>query len=233
MKKSPEALNNEPSAEAMELNALKSSIAAPKSVEWLIKKEYIIHGKMASSNEITIMRRYNIIWSNGKVDLMDLAETLLDFNYNNSGDRTSWKNLWKNKHYVACTQVVLNLFNKKCEVTGNYDTATQNAAEDLIKQYNQDSSFKLASDKTVPSSAKNVIANALLFPKWKKSKEISDKSQISPDTRLAFSKTSYEPSTWIIKTLPYEAGKYYPEWTHGNTVANWGSGGNTWNDEDW
>ena len=233
MKKTSETLNNELSSERMELDELKADISSPKNIEWLIKKEYIINAKMASSNEMAIMRRYNIIWSNGKVDLMDLAETLLDFNYNNSGDRTSRKNLWKNKHYVACTQVVLNLFNKKCEVTGNYDKATQSAAEDLIKQYKHDSSFKLAADGTVPSSARNVIVNALLFPKWKKSTEITDKSQIKPDTRLAFSKTSYEPSTWIIKTLPYEAGKYYPEWTHGNTVIDGGLWGNGGNDDEW
>lgn len=232
MKKSPETLNNELSSERMELNELKADVASPKNVD-ILKKEYIIHGKMASSNEMATMRRYNIIWSNGKVDLMDLAETLLDFNYNNSWDRASRKNLWKNKHYVACTQVVLNLFNKKCEVTGNYDSATQTAAEDLIKQYKHDSSFKLATDWTVPSSARNVIANALLFPKGKNSKEISDKSEIRADTRYAFSKTSYEPSTWIIRTLPYEAGKYYPEWTHGNTVIDGGLWGSGWNDEEW
>ena len=165
------------------------------------------------------MRRYNILWSNGKVNLMDLAENLLDFNYNNSGDRTSWKNLWKNPNYVACTQVVLNLFNKKCEVTGNYDKATQTAAEELIKRYRKDPSFKLASDWTVPSWAKNVIVNALLYPDGKKTKETTNKDEIGATTRYAFYRTSYDANSWIITTSGAEVGglhawKIYPAWTH-------------------
>lgn len=209
-----------------------------KSIEWVdIWKDKTIQGKIMTESEKTVMRNYNILWSNGKVDLMDLAESLLDFNYNNSGDKTSRKNLWKNKHYIAATQVVLNLFNKKCEVSGNYDKATQTAVLELIQQRTNNPAFKLLPDGTVPSSAKNVIVNALLYPDGKNKKETTNKNEIGPTTRYAFYRTSYNADTWIIKTSGVEAWgmhvwKNYPKWTHWNSafdgwLTSW------YEDEEW
>ena len=236
MAKTPETLNENLSTEKKQLDNLKKTIQKNGKTEKneTIEKRVIdkeIRGKMASDSEISIMKRCNIIWSDWKVGLLDLAKSILDYNYNNSGDKTSWKKLRKNEQYVARIQVVLNLHNKNCEITGRYDDATKRAAEDLIKRYKNDSSFHLASDGTVPSSAKNVIAEALLFPDWK-GYSVSSKNDIKNQTLLALKSSSYDPNTWIIKVLKLSK-KDYPEWTHGNTTVEYGSDNSYYDDEEW
>jgi hypothetical protein len=65
--------------------------------------------KIATPQEIQVLRQHNILGSNNKVCVRDIAEELLDFNYN-ADDDSSWKNLWNNPRYVANVQSALSIF---------------------------------------------------------------------------------------------------------------------------
>jgi len=193
----------------MELNNLKAEVTSPdpnvESLPDILMN--IKDAKVASSQELQTLRQQNILWSDNKVCVKDVAEELLDLNYNNSSD-AAWKNLWKNPRYVANVQVALSIFGESCSINGSYDSATKDAIQNLIRRYKGRPDFKLNSDGSVPASMRNVLVNALMFPKWDRGTEIVSKDRIPLDTKLVLEQTTWDPIAGKIKTLK-KWGKYY------------------------
>ena len=205
MVKNAENLNNERTPE-MELAALELETAPwmHDLIDSLFEEK---DSKIATPQEIQVLRQHNILGSNNKVCVRDIAEELLDFNYN-ADDDSSWKNLWNNPRYVANVQSALSIFWENCSINGTYDNDTKAAITNLIRRYKNKPNFNLNSDGSVPITMKNVLANALMFPKKDKGTEIISKDKIPYDTSKVLKYTTWDPQNWKIRTLK-KWGKYY------------------------
>lgn len=215
--KSPETPKESVNETRRELDALNSELLDP----WMdYENPFIdkIKAKEASSSEMDIMKKYDISqwW---KVNIFNLVDKILTFN-NYNLDNESWKELRKSPTYIACVQAALNIFNKPCTISWKYTSQTKESLEELIWERIWDTTYRFKSDWIPPLSMRNVLANALIYPKKAKSTEVTKTDWIRRDTRKLLEKTNWICYEWVLEA-PRWLKNDYPAWTQIDTTINY------------